>query len=71
MVMHIPCNIYLEGTLTKPCIDFKKMRQRLGIEVGDVLTVIHSYEDPKRREEAMNIIDEVEEEVFSILFFTN
>eukprot|EP01116_Phalansterium_solitarium_P007380 TRINITY_DN20023_c0_g1_i1.p1 TRINITY_DN20023_c0_g1~~TRINITY_DN20023_c0_g1_i1.p1 ORF type:complete len:257 (+),score=81.00 TRINITY_DN20023_c0_g1_i1:89-859(+) len=53
----------MDGTLTKPCIDFKLMRHLLGIEAPrDVLSVIRDYPDAARRAEAYRIIDQVEEE---------
>jgi len=51
----------MDGTLTHPCIDFKKMRERLAIPSGDVLRIIDSY-NPTLKQEALRIIDEVEEE---------
>lgn len=51
----------MDGTLTKPVIDFKKMRDLLGIPKEDVLTVVGTYGEEERKK-AMKIIEDVEEE---------
>jgi len=50
----------MDGTLTLPHqIDFKRMRQRVGIATGDILAAIRQMPE-KQREEAMSAIDDEE-----------
>jgi len=50
----------LDGTLTKPVIDFAEMRRRLGIGSGDMLQTVRSW-PPERMREGFRIIEEIEE----------
>ena len=57
---HLFFILMTKGTLTKPVLNFKLMRSRLGIPDGkDVLTEVKTY-DPERKAKAMAIIDEIE-----------
>jgi len=51
----------MDGTLTIPCIDFKLMRERVGILEGDILTIAAQFPEPKRTE-AFQTIHEIEVE---------
>lgn len=50
----------MDGTLTVPCLDFKEMRRRVGIdEGGDILDVIKSW-SPEKQAKAHATIMEIE-----------
>ena len=52
----------MDGTLTVPCLDFKKLRQLLGIiDNSDILSHVAGLSEIKKRE-AMTIIEKFEEE---------
>ncbi len=51
----------LDGTLTKPVIDFSAMRRRLGIPEGDILAAVRSWPEERCRE-GMRVIEEIEEQ---------
>ncbi len=40
----------MDGTLTVPALDFKKIRSELGILEGDLVEVIESWPQPKRQD---------------------
>jgi len=52
----------MDGTLTVPCLDFKKLRQLLGISDGtDILSHVAGLSDGQK-ETAMTIVEKFEEE---------
>ena len=52
----------MDGTLTVPCLDFKKLRQILGLVEGtDILSHVSGLSDVKKKE-AMTVIEKFEEE---------
>ncbi|KAG2374196.1 hypothetical protein C9374_011086 [Naegleria lovaniensis] len=60
----------MDGTLTVPCIDFKKMRLETGIPLPqDLLTTIHALSDEKEKKRLFDIIDRIEEEANEKLAF--
>lgn len=56
----------MDGTLTIPCIDFKEMRRRVGVEEGDILHVIHGWPEEEQKE-AFRKIAEIEQEALEQL----
>jgi HAD superfamily hydrolase (TIGR01549 family) len=52
----------MDGTITVPAIDFKKIRDELGIETGDILPIIESWPE-KKRQYAWQLIERYENEV--------
>ncbi|MFA7231148.1 MAG: HAD family hydrolase [Victivallaceae bacterium] len=52
----------MDGTLTVPVIDFDLIRRKLGVTDGDIVEVIASWPEAKRRW-AWNLIELYEEEV--------
>lgn len=61
MILNVNRPSVQDGTLTVPCIDFMEMRRRVGVESGDILDVIHGW-DEARQKEAFATIAEIEEE---------
>ncbi|KAF0981323.1 hypothetical protein FDP41_012583 [Naegleria fowleri] len=60
----------MDGTLTIPCIDFKKMRTETGIQAPqDLLTTIHALSDENEKKRLFDIIDRIEEEANAKLAF--
>lgn len=54
----------MDGTLTQPRkADYEEMRQLLDIPVGDVFTVLESWDDGDAIKRSMDIILELEEKV--------
>ena len=58
----------MDGTLTVPVIDFAAMRLRLGIPTGDILHTLREWPDA-RRLQALEIIEEIEDEALERLVF--
>ncbi|PRP88640.1 hypothetical protein PROFUN_02736 [Planoprotostelium fungivorum] len=53
----------MDGTLTVPCIDFKKMRERAKIPQGqDILKYAHSIQNADEKKRCWQAIEEVEAE---------
>ena len=52
----------MDGTLTRPVIDFKEMRRRLGLPEGDILAALAAA-PPAERQQMHSIIEELENEV--------
>lgn len=51
----------MDGTLTVPCIDFKKMRELAKVPAGeDILTHAHGIKDLKEKERCWEAIEQVE-----------
>ena len=52
----------MDGTLTLPVLDFKGIRESLGLSPGtDILTTVQQY-TPEEKAKAMSIIEEYEED---------
>lgn len=64
VLLHPNLTSLQDGTLTVPCIDFREMRERVGVPLDktlDILDVIHSW-DEERQKKAFAVIAEIEEE---------
>jgi len=51
----------MDGTLTRPVINFGEMRRRLELPEGDILATVRSW-PPERQQRAFAIIEEIEAE---------
>lgn len=51
----------MDGTMTVPVIDFKLMRQRVGVMTGDILDAINSW-PVEKQQQALAAIAEIEEQ---------